>query len=66
MSSTKNAKPKAKIDPDKKTEADYMKENRRLHQELEDAKKENLFWVNHFFYVILRPLTGRHSTLTVA
>lgn len=33
----------SKNDPDTKTEADYMKENRRLRQELEDAKKENLF-----------------------
>lgn len=33
----------SKNDLDTKTEADYMKENRRLRQELEDAKKENLF-----------------------
>ena len=33
----------SKNDPDTKTEADYMKENRRLRQELEEAKKENLF-----------------------
>lgn len=40
---SKECQAKASLNPDTPNEMELMKENRRLHKELEEAKKENLF-----------------------